>query len=217
MLTSGSISLPLMWFTCQPLLVSSSIFANQYIWKRPWCWEGLGAGGEGDNRGWDGWMALPTRWTWVWVNSRIGGRRRRGQQRMRWLDDITNSMDMSWVNFLLTWWTGRPGMLRFMGSQRVGHDWATELTWFYTWSGPSADVWSSLPTSPLLVLDLHTTAALTCPPTLCSITVSMGLPHDLSISSQRPRAAEWITSSDNFPSPRDHYTSLSDTEFLESH
>ena len=67
--------------------------------KRPWCWERLGAGGEGDDRGWDGWMASPTRWTWVWVNSR------------------------SW------WWTGRPGMLRFMGSQRVGHDWATELNW----------------------------------------------------------------------------------------
>ena len=68
-------------------------------WKRPWCWERLGAGGEGDDRGWDGWMASPTRWTWVWVDSR------------------------SW------WWTGRPGMLRFMGSQRVGHDWATELNW----------------------------------------------------------------------------------------
>ena len=39
-------------------------------WKRPWCWEGLGAGGEGDDRGWDGWMASPTRWAWVWVNSR---------------------------------------------------------------------------------------------------------------------------------------------------
>ena len=38
-------------------------------WKRPWCWEGLGAGGEGDDRGWDGWMASLTRWTWVWVNS----------------------------------------------------------------------------------------------------------------------------------------------------
>ena len=70
-------------------------------WKRPWCWEGLGAGGEGDNRGWDGWMALPTRWAWVWVNSG------------------------SW------WWTGRPGVLRFMGSQRVGHDWATELNWIF--------------------------------------------------------------------------------------
>ena len=52
-----------------------------------------------DDRGWDDWMASPTRWTWVWVNSR------------------------SW------WWTGRPGMLRFVGSQRVRHDWATELSW----------------------------------------------------------------------------------------
>ena len=68
-------------------------------WKRPWCWEGLGAGGEGDDRGWDGWMASPTQWTWVWVNSG------------------------SW------WWTGRPGVLRFVGSQRVGHDWAIELNW----------------------------------------------------------------------------------------
>ena len=68
-------------------------------WKRPWCWEGLGAGGEGDDRGWDGWMASLTRWLWVWVNSR------------------------SW------WWTGRPGVLWFMGLQRVGHNWATELNW----------------------------------------------------------------------------------------
>ena len=70
-------------------------------WKRLWCWEGLGAGGEGDDRRWDGWMASPTRWTWVWVNS--------------W----------SW------WWTGRPGMLQFMRSQRVRHDWVTELNWIY--------------------------------------------------------------------------------------
>ena len=68
-------------------------------WKRLWCWEGLGAGREGDDRGWDGWMISPTRWMWVWVNSG------------------------SW------WWTGRPGVLSFMGSQRVGHDWATELNW----------------------------------------------------------------------------------------
>ena len=68
-------------------------------WKRPWCWEGLGAAGEGDDRGWDGWMASSTRWTTVWVNSG------------------------SW------WWTGRLGVLRFMGSQRVGHDWATEVNW----------------------------------------------------------------------------------------
>ena len=68
-------------------------------WKRLWCWDGLGAGGEGDKRGWDGWMASLTRSTWVWVNSG------------------------SW------WWTGRPGMLQFTGSQRVGHDWATKLNW----------------------------------------------------------------------------------------
>ena len=68
-------------------------------WKRPWCWEGLGAGGEGDDRRWDDWMASPTRWAWVWVNS--------------------GSL----------WWTGRPGVLWFMGSQRVGHDWVAELNW----------------------------------------------------------------------------------------
>ena len=56
-------------------------------------------GGEGDGRGWDGWMASPTQWTWVWVNSG------------------------SW------WWTGRPGVLQSMGSQRVGQDWANELNW----------------------------------------------------------------------------------------
>ena len=66
--------------------------------KRPWCWERLRAGGEGDDRGWDGWMASPTQWTWIWINS--------------W----------SW------WWTGRPGMLQSMGSKRVRHDWVTELT-----------------------------------------------------------------------------------------
>ena len=76
-------------------------------WKRPWCWERLKAGGEGDDRGWDGWMASLTQWTWVWVNSR------------------------SW------WWTGRPGVLQSMwlqvlqsmGLQRVNQDWATELKW----------------------------------------------------------------------------------------
>ena len=65
--------------------------------KRPWCWERLKVGGEEDYRGWDGWLASLTQWTWVWVNSG------------------------SW------WWTGRPGVS--MGSQRVGHNWVTELAW----------------------------------------------------------------------------------------
>ena len=66
--------------------------------KRTWCWERLKARGEGDDRGWDGWMASLTRCIWVWVTS-------------------------------ASWWTGRPGMLQSMGSQRVRHDWATELDW----------------------------------------------------------------------------------------
>ena len=65
-------------------------------WKRPWCWERLKAGGEGDDRGWDGWMASWSQWTGVWANSG------------RW------------------WRTGKPGVLQTMGSQRVGHDLATE-------------------------------------------------------------------------------------------
>ena len=69
---------------------------------------------------------------------KIEGGRRRGQQRMRWLDGITISMVMTqwtrvWANSRSWWGTGRPGMLWFMGSQRVGHDWVTELNWFYTW------------------------------------------------------------------------------------
>ena len=67
--------------------------------KRPWCWVRLRARGKGDDRGLDSWMTSPTRWTWVWVNSR------------------------SW------WWTGKPGVMQSMGLQRVGHDWATELNW----------------------------------------------------------------------------------------
>ena len=67
--------------------------------KRPWGWERLRAGGEGHDRRWNGWMASPTQWIWVWV---VSG---------------------SW------WWIGRPGVLQFIVSQRVRHDWAVELNW----------------------------------------------------------------------------------------
>ena len=87
--TDAEAETPVLW----PLHVKS------WLIGKDWCWEGLGAGGKGDDGGWDGWMASLTRWMWVWVNSG------------RW------------------WWTGRPGVLQFMGSQRVGHDWATELNW----------------------------------------------------------------------------------------
>ena len=68
--------------------------------KRPWYWERLRAGGEGDDREWDGWIASLTQWIWVWINSQ------------------------SWR------WTGKPDVLQSMGSQRVRHSWATELNWF---------------------------------------------------------------------------------------
>ena len=79
-----------------PVLLATSCEELTH-WKRLWCWEGLGAGGKGDGKGWDGWMASPTQWMWVWVNSR-------------------------------RWWTGKPGVLRFMGLQRVRHGWVTEMT-----------------------------------------------------------------------------------------
>ena len=60
---------------------------------------------------------------------RVGGRRRKRRQRIRWLDGITTQWTWVWVNSGSWWWKGRPGVLRFMGSQRVGHNWATELNW----------------------------------------------------------------------------------------
>ena len=82
-----------------PILWSPGV-KTWLIGKRPWCWERLKIGGEGNNRWWDGWMASPTQWTWVWVNSG------------------------SWQ------WNGRPGLLQFMGTQSWTQlsDW-TELNW----------------------------------------------------------------------------------------
>ena len=71
-------------------------------WKRPWHWERLKAGWEGHSRRWDDWMASPNQWAWVWTSSK------------RW------------------WWTGKPGILHSMSSQRVGHAWVTELNWYYS-------------------------------------------------------------------------------------
>ena len=71
--------------------------AKNWLFKRPLWWERLKVGGEGDHRGWDGWMASPTQWTWIWVRSGS------------------------------CWWTEKPSMLQSMGSQRVRHDWATDL------------------------------------------------------------------------------------------
>ena len=83
--------------------------------KRPWCWERLRAGGEGHDRGWDGWMASLTQWTCIWVSSG------------------------SW------WCTGKPGMLQSMGSQKVRHHWATELKCagrqlYWTWTPSSMTI-----------------------------------------------------------------------------
>ena len=63
------------------------------------------------------------------ILAKVEGGRRKGWQKMKWLDGITYSMDMSLSKFREWWWTGRPGMLQSMGSQRVGHNWATELNW----------------------------------------------------------------------------------------
>ena len=87
--TDGEAETPVLW---------SPDAKNWLEWKRPWCWERLKVGGEGDDRGWDGWMASPTQWTWVWVRS------------------------SSW------WWTGRPGVLQSMRSQRFGHNWGLNWT-----------------------------------------------------------------------------------------
>ena len=88
--TDTVVETPILW----PPDVKNWLMREDPDAGKDWRWEC-----EGDDRGWDGWMASPTQWTWVWVNSG------------------------SW------WWTGRPGVLRFMGSQKFGHDWVTDLIW----------------------------------------------------------------------------------------
>ena len=87
---------PILW----PPNVSLMHLTDSDARNRPWFWERLKAGREGNDRRWDGWMTSPSQWTGVWASSR------------------------SW------WWTGKPGMLQSMGSQRVGCDWVTELNWW---------------------------------------------------------------------------------------
>ena len=84
--------------------------------KRPWCWKILKAGREGDDRGWDGCMPSPMWWTWVWVGSG------------HW------------------WWTGKPGVLQFMGSLGVRHNWVNELNWTDLKDSLVAQLVKNLPT-----------------------------------------------------------------------
>ena len=84
------------WFSYNYLLIIS--WEELTHWKRLWCWEGLGAEGEGDNRGWDGWMASPTRWTWVWVNSR-----RSGVLRFMELQRDVHDWRLNWTELNVHW------------------------------------------------------------------------------------------------------------------
>ena len=115
-------------------------------WKRPWCGgQRLKVGGEGNDKGWDGWMASSTQWTWVWISSRS------------------------------SWWTGKPGVLQSMGLQRVRHDWASLWTVAFQvplsmglsrqkyWSGlpcPPQGILSIQGTNPYLLCLLHWQACL---------------------------------------------------------
>ena len=99
------------WWSLEGLMLKLKNSSTLATWceelihlKRPWWW-------ERDDRGWDGWMASLTQWTWVWVNSR------------------------SW------WWTGRPDMLQFMGSQRVRHDWG--LDWLNNLCYPESELFTN--------------------------------------------------------------------------
>ena len=94
---------------CRPTISSSVIPFSSCPQSLPTCWKRLKAGGERNDRGWDGGMASLTQWTWVWAGSR------------------------SW------WWTGKPGALQSLGSQRIRHNWGTEMNWpkpnnYFAWS-----------------------------------------------------------------------------------
>ena len=86
-------------YSLEGLMLKLTLQYFGHLISRPWCWERLKAGGGGDNKGWDGWIASLTRWTWVWASSG------------------------SW------WWIGKPGVLQSMGSQRVRHNGVTDLNW----------------------------------------------------------------------------------------
>ena len=144
-------------YSLEGLMVKLNILATWYEeltdLKRPWCWKRLKAGGKGDDRGWDGWMASPTQWTLVWVNSGIGDGQGglaccgwwgcKESDMVKWLNWLnwreegdekgwngwmTSPIQWRWVwASSVRWWRrGKPGVLQSMGSQIVGHDWVTE-------------------------------------------------------------------------------------------
>ena len=104
-------------YSSEGLMLKLKLQHFGHLMRRPWWWERLKAGGESDDRGWDGWMASPTQWTWPWANTR------------RW------------------WRTGKPSVLQSMGLQRVRHNWATEqqqllCLWLPWWlSGKEPACW----------------------------------------------------------------------------
>ena len=118
-------------------------------WKRPWCWERLRAGGEGDDRGWDGWMASPTWWTWVWASSGTadgrgslvccsprGHRESDTTERLNWLIKKTQTIPI-----------GRVALGDWLGCHRVGNRWIFYLIWgqgtdrFRSWGSWKQSLW----------------------------------------------------------------------------
>ena len=128
------------WFqVC--MILSNFSFEELTHWKRPWCWEGLGAGGGGDGRGWDGWMASLIKWTWVWVNSRSWW----------WTGDLVccdswglKELDTpEWLNWLTDWsnfWAFPGGInskeaaCQCRRCKRCGFDpWVGKIPWRKAW------------------------------------------------------------------------------------